>query len=158
MNLHPAGSDIVEWIEELQFEGSLFNVYFKSGSYVGEDTGYRVTIDGALLEPSQRCRLERALNLSYAIAQALGIGPGNVKDVSGPTNSRFILNYYDTDADLYDVIEFFSDTVQYVNEGGPQLAELENWQPSATEPTRIITTATVTEVDTLKPPTGFKIT
>jgi hypothetical protein len=115
-------------INELNWLNIAHDVTFIDGHlYYLEDIGY-VSQQITYL-PIINCTLQKALTLSYAIAAALGQGPEGsgsncVKSINAQIHNRFHVNFRDTKVERYDMIEFFNDGVQYVDEGGPQLSEL----------------------------------
>lgn len=137
MKLHPDDGSPVEWIEDLAYDGKKYKVVFKSGKYRDEDDGFRTYIADNKQDSVLMLSLGEALGLCSKIASALGegpegSGPNSVKDIDGVTNDRYVFNFQDTKGNLFDVIEFFIDVggVKYVNEAGPQISNLPDWEPS----------------------------
>lgn len=129
MKLHPSDGAMVQWIEGISFQNKLVNIHFESGYYRAESNGYRAFVSGKLYEPQQVCRLSDVIELGRKISVALKPTPYSLKKVAGATNSRFILSYFDTDAELFDVIEFFADNSVYHYDERPQLVDIDDWEP-----------------------------
>ena len=138
----------VQKITGLIHSGKCYTITFISGSYHGIDNVGFITQQLVHL-PVPSSNLNEALHLTYKIASALGEGPAGsgsanpVKPVSGIQNNRFLVNFFDTGINLYDIFTFINDGVRYINDGGPQLSELgvdpNNWDappdPANTEST-----------------------
>lgn len=166
MNLILDAQGNVQKINELLFAGKSFTITFIDGtSHYIRGLGH-VTQQLAHI-PFLTCPLQEALQLTYAIAKALGegpigSGPNHVKFLSAKITNRFHLNFLDTGIQLYDQIEFFNDSVRYVNEGGPQLSELGDLSqfnpPLMTKPITIALVApAVASPSTIKAPSKLTI-
>lgn len=130
----------VQKITGLIHSGKNYTITFISGSQRGIDNVGHVTQQLVHL-PVPSLSLSEALQLTYKIASALGEGPADdstnpVKPVSGIHNNRFIVNFFDTSINLYDVITFINMGVGYIDDAGHQLSDYPdtqtNWDSQST--------------------------